>query len=186
MYKNKSIKKYLDDLAAKLPAPGGGSAAALAGALGAALMSMVCNFTLGKEKYKDVQADLERIIAQTEQLREELLELVDLDVEAYNSKDINRCLDVPKRVCECCLEAMHLCSALAKKGNPNLASDVLCAAILLESGFSSAYVNVLINLKFLKDKQRKDKILTNFKPLLKEISKKRKRVEKDVRKIIGR
>jgi len=186
MYRDQNLKKYLDDLAAKLPAPGGGSAAALTGALGCALISMVCNFTIGKEKYKDVQADIGKILAQSEQLREELLELVDLDVEAYNSKDINRCLDVPERICECCIEAIHLCHILAEKGNPNLASDVWCAAILLESGFSSAYVNVLINLKLLKDKPKKDKIITNFKPLLREISKARKRVEKDVRKIIGR
>ena len=186
MYREKTLKQYLDDLAAKLPAPGGGSASAMNGALGAALISMVCNFTLGKEKYRSVQAELEHIINQSEQLREELLELVDLDVEAYNSKDIDRCLNVPKRICECCLEAMHLCPVLAKKGNPNLASDVWCAAILLESGFSSAYVNVLINLDSMEDKSKKDKIISNFKPLLKDIAEERKRVEKDVRKIIGR
>ncbi|MCM8762946.1 MAG: cyclodeaminase/cyclohydrolase family protein [Candidatus Omnitrophica bacterium] len=186
MYSNSFLKKYLDDLAAKLPAPGGGSAAALVGALGCALVSMVCNFTLGKEKYKDVQEDIKEIFQQSEQLREELLELIDLDVEAYKSKDINRCLDIPKRICECCLEAIHLCPGLAKKGNSNLVSDVWCAVILLEAGFFSAYVNVLINLKFLKDKEKKDKIFSNFKPLLKEVSRIKKQVAKDARKIIGR
>jgi len=186
MYRNENVKKYLDDLAAKLPAPGGGSAAAMSGALGCALISMVCNFTLGKEKYRNVQAELEHVIDQSERLREELLELVDLDVEAYNSKDLNRCLDVPTRIAECCVEAMHLCPALAKKGNPNLASDVWCAALLLESGFLSAFVNVRINLKFLKDKQKKKKIRDNFKPLKKGVTEARKRVEKDVCKIIGR
>ncbi|MCM8780190.1 MAG: cyclodeaminase/cyclohydrolase family protein, partial [Candidatus Omnitrophica bacterium] len=107
-------------------------------------------------------------------------------VEAYNRKDINRCLDVPKRICECCLEAMHLCPTLTKKGNPNLASDVWCAAILLEAGFFSAYVNVLVNLKAMKDKFKKNKMLTDFKPLLKDMVEERKRVEKDARKIIGR
>jgi formiminotetrahydrofolate cyclodeaminase len=83
MYCNKSLKTYLDDLAAKKPAPGGGSAAALVGALGCALLSMVCNFTIGKDKYKDIEREIRKILSQTERLRKRFLSLVDLDVEAY-------------------------------------------------------------------------------------------------------
>ena len=82
-YQQRSIKEYLDDLAARKPAPGGGSASALAGALGCALLSMSCNFTLGKEKYKDDQPRIKQTLKQTEGLRKRLLALVDLDVKVY-------------------------------------------------------------------------------------------------------
>lgn len=83
MYANNTLKVYLDDLAAKKPAPGGGSAAALAGALGCALLSMVCNFTIGKTQYKNVEKEIRKILSQSERLRKRLLSLVDLDAEAY-------------------------------------------------------------------------------------------------------
>ncbi|MDD5045064.1 MAG: cyclodeaminase/cyclohydrolase family protein [Candidatus Omnitrophica bacterium] len=186
MYKNKSLKKYTDDLAARLPAPGGGSAAALSGALGCALISMVCNFTIGKEKYKIFQADIKKILKISEKLRKNLLTLVDLDVAAYKSKNINKSLAVPLRVAEDCLKAMRLCPALVKKSNRYLITDVSCAVVLLEAGWSSAYANVLINLKYLKDRKKRDRILTIFNPAKKEVNSIRKRVEKDVCKIIGR
>jgi len=84
MYKDQSIQKYLDDLAAKLPAPGGGSAAALAAAMGAALISMVVNFSLGKPKYAKYEKELKSILDKSEGLRREFLNLVDLDVRAYH------------------------------------------------------------------------------------------------------
>ena len=65
MYRNQSIKKYLDDLAAKKPAPGGGSAAALAGAVGVALLSRAVNFTVGKDQYKHYEQQLQKLVRQT-------------------------------------------------------------------------------------------------------------------------
>ncbi|MFH1338242.1 MAG: cyclodeaminase/cyclohydrolase family protein [Candidatus Omnitrophota bacterium] len=158
MYYNKSLKKYLDDLAAKLPAPGGGSAAALTAALGAALIGMVINFTLGKPKYAKYRADLARVLSVTEKARKRFLQLVDLDVLAFKSKDINKSLRVPLEIARLCSEVLRLCPTLLKKGNINLISDVAVAAILLESGFSSALFNVRINLKYLNNKKRADKI----------------------------
>lgn len=81
-YRNHTLKRYLDDLAAKLPAPGGGSAAALGAALGAALVSMVVNFTIGKPRYAQYDKELKAILGRSEKLREEFLRLVDLDVDA--------------------------------------------------------------------------------------------------------
>jgi formiminotetrahydrofolate cyclodeaminase len=153
MYKDSSLKKYLDDLAAKLPAPGGGSAAALNAALGASLISMVVNFTLGKSKYAQYEKELKEILRESETLRNEFLNLIDLDVVAYKSKNIRDALDVPFMVARLCFEAAKLCPPLLKKGNVNLISDVAVAAILLESGFASAYFNVGINLKCLGDKK---------------------------------
>jgi formiminotetrahydrofolate cyclodeaminase len=82
MYKD-NLKQYLDDLASNKPAPGGGSAAALAGALGASLLSMVANFTLGKEKYKDVEDEVKDILKSLDKYRKELENLIDEDVLAY-------------------------------------------------------------------------------------------------------
>jgi formiminotetrahydrofolate cyclodeaminase len=151
MYKNSSLKQYLDDLAAKLPAPGGGSAAALNAALGAALISMVVNFTLGKPKYAKFEDELKETLEESEKLRKEFLNLVDLDVVAYKGKDLRDAMDVPFMVCRLCLEAIKLCPPLIKKGNINLVSDVAVAAVLLESSFTCACVNVEINLKLLGD-----------------------------------
>lgn len=153
MYKDSSLKKYLDDLAAKLPAPGGGSASALTATLGTALLSMVANFTIGKPKYAQYEEDLKAILEKSEKLRSEFLNLVDLDVVAYKSKNIRDCLDVPFMICRLCHEAIKLCPHLLKKGNVNLVSDVGVAAVLLESAFASAYFNVDINLKNFTDKE---------------------------------
>lgn len=168
-YKNKTITKYLDDLAARLPAPGGGSAAALTAAMGASLISMVVNFTLGKPKYAGYENELRRILEKSEKLRLEFLNLVDLDVVAYKSKNIRDALNVPFMVARLCFEGIKLCPALVKKGNRNLVSDVAVAAIFLESAFVSAYFNVEINLKMLGDK-------TLSRTVKKELSRKAKTV----------
>lgn len=184
MYKNTSLKEYLDDLAAKLPAPGGGSAAALNAALGASLISMVINFTLAKAKYAKYEKELQKSLDKSEKLRREFLGLVDLDVRAYKSKSIRDALDVPFVVCRLCYEAIRLCPLLIKKGNINLISDVAVAAILLESAFVSAYFNVEINLKFLNDEKFAKTIRQELKKKAARIKKIRFETEVKVGKII--
>ncbi len=83
MYIDEPLKKYLDEAASGASTPGGGSVAALAGALGAALTSMVCNFTVGKKKYKDVEAEVSQILSEAEELRGKLLELMVADTQVY-------------------------------------------------------------------------------------------------------
>jgi len=185
MYKNTSIKQYLDDLAAKLPVPGGGSAAALTAGLGASLISMVVNFTLGKPKYARYEQGLKEILSKSENLREEFLNLVDLDAVAYKSKNIREALNIPFMVCRLCFEGIKLCPPLIKKGNRNLISDVSVAAVLLEGAFASAYYNVEINLKSLGDEGLTRSIrkeLTRKLALMKKI---RSDTEVKVGKIIG-
>ncbi len=152
-YKEESLKKYLDDLAARLPAPGGGSAAALTAGLGASLISMVVNFTIGKPKYAGFEKELKATLDKSEKLREEFLRLVDLDVTAYESGNVRDALDVPFMHSRLCFEAIKLCPPLVSRGNVNLVSDVAVAAVLLESAFASARFNVEINLKSLNDKK---------------------------------
>src|SRR5512135_1118477 len=83
MYIDQPLRHFMDKLASKSPTPGGGSVAALTGSLAAGLVSMVCSLTLGKEKYKDVEPDIERIFARSEALRNRLTNLIQSDVEAY-------------------------------------------------------------------------------------------------------
>lgn len=184
MYCDESIKKYLDDLAAKLPAPGGGSAAALTAALGASLISMVVNFTLGKPKYAQYENELKAILENSEKLRNEFLNLVDADVVAYQSKNIRDALDIPFMVCRLCFEGIKLCPALIEKGNVNLISDVAVAAVLLEAAFACAYFNVEINLKSLVDKELSKSIRKELTAKQNSIKKIRSQTEVKVGKII--
>lgn len=168
-YQNVSLKRYLDDLAAKLPAPGGGSASALVAALGCCLLSMVANFTLGKAKYKRFEKEIKEILNLTETHRKRLLELVDLDVKSFKEKNFKIATEVPLEVCQICAKIIRLCPVLEKKGNQNLISDVECAREFLRAGFRGALENVRINLSKIKDKafiKRVTKSLKSWKFLL--------------------
>jgi formiminotetrahydrofolate cyclodeaminase len=183
-YKNQSLIKYLDDLSAKLAAPGGGSAAALNAAMGASLISMMVNFTLGKPKHKAFEPELKQILAKSEKLRNDFLGLVDLDVVAYQSKDMRKALDVPLMLARLCCEAARLCPPLVKKGNPNLITDVAIAAVFFESAFVSACFNVEINLKSLGQKKLAQGIKKELSQKIKIIQKIRKDTEAGVGKVI--
>jgi len=167
MYINKSLREYLDDLASKKAAPGGGSAAALSAAIGAGLMSMVANYTTGNPKYKSVDAVMADILVRVTQARQDLESLIDADVNAYEklSKAVHsapkgsteleklykEAARVPLDTCKICADCLKLCKELALKGNKNLVTDTAIAAILLEGAFFSAKYNVYINLKYIKD-----------------------------------
>jgi len=184
MYSNKSIEVYLRDLAAKLPAPGGGAAAALTASMGAALISMVVNFTLGKPKYAQYEEELKVILDKSENFRKKFLSLVDEDVLAYKSKNTATSLRVPHQVCDFCVEASLLCKPLLAKSNRNLISDVAVAAILLEAGFTSAYFNVEINLRTIADKNIVSVTRRKLLGKQKIIRKIRQKTEEAVGKII--
>ena len=207
MYRE-SLQKYLDDLASNKPAPGGGSAAALAAATGVALLSMVANFTVGKEKYKTVENEIKDVLSEAESLREKLMGLVDQDVAAYKKissafklpKDsaedkktrtqaiqqgLKEALSPPLEVCKCCQRASELCPVLAAKGNLNLISDVGVAVSLLDSAFQSALLNVEINLKGIKDEAFILQIRKILEPMEKKISAIKEEVENEVAKHLG-
>ena len=170
----RTLKAFLDELASSSPAPGGGSVAALAGALGAALTSMVCNLTIGKKKYADVQADMKKVLDQAEELRGVFTVLVDKDTEAFNKvmeafglpkeTDPQRALRaaaineatkeaslVPLEVMKHCIDALALVQEVASKGNVNSISDAGVSALMLNAACQSAALNVRINLNALND-----------------------------------
>ncbi len=158
-FKNKTLQEYLDQLSRREPIPGGGSAAALTGAMAVGLISMVANYSLGrKSNTKAVEKRLNSILAQSEPIRKRLLELTSLDSEAYLKVTAARSQDkkaqrqaaksacaVPQEVCNLCYKAVRLTPYLAEKGNPYLLSDVEVALELLLSAFYGARIMVRIN-----------------------------------------
>jgi formiminotetrahydrofolate cyclodeaminase len=173
---DKAVTNFLDELASKAPAPGGGSVAALSGALGAALVSMVCNLTLGKKGYDDVQDDIEELLAKSESLRQELTILLDEDVKAYGGYSaaakmpratadekaeravamqaaLKVATDVPLSIAEAGVKVMDLCMPAAEKGNKWAVSDAGVAILMAEAAVRGAALNVLINLGSIKDEE---------------------------------
>jgi formiminotetrahydrofolate cyclodeaminase len=170
----KTIKAFLDELASSSPAPGGGSVAALSGALGAGLVSMVCALTIGKKKYADVEGEMKKIQAQSEALRGQFTSLVDSDTQAFNKvmealalpkeTDPQRALRaaairaatkeaalVPLEVMKHCIDALALAQSVAASGNANSVSDAGVAALMLNAACEGAALNVKINLNGLDD-----------------------------------
>ncbi|MBZ0167544.1 MAG: cyclodeaminase/cyclohydrolase family protein [Candidatus Omnitrophica bacterium] len=151
--KNHTLDQYLSVLAKKEPTPGGGSAAALTAAMGAALLAMVTRYSLGKGHPKSVDNKLDRHLTKAESLRKRLTELVDLDAQAYQlvvqargqSAAKQRAADaaaakVPKEVGRLCFQAIQLAPYLVEKGNKYLLSDVEIAVEMLKSAYNSALV----------------------------------------------
>ena len=157
-FKNHTLVEYLAELAKKAPVPGGGSVAALTAALAAGLISMVANYSVGRKiPLRDVRR-LEGILKKSEALRVRLLELVDLDAEAYlqvvaakgqppriKRQVLRAAARVPAEVARLCYQTMLLAPFLIDKGNPYLLSDVEVAVELLEAAFKSAMINVRVN-----------------------------------------
>lgn len=162
---------FLDALASKAPVPGGGGASALVGALGAALCTMVGNYTVGKKKYADVEEDVKALMARAEDIRARLLALVDADAEAF--EPLSKAYAIPKEdssreaVMEKCLrdaaatpmailrlscEAIDLHREMLDKGSVITLSDVGTGVIFCQSALLGAALNVKVNTKSMSDR----------------------------------
>lgn len=180
---------FTEKLSSKSPTPGGGGAAALAGALGAALCSMVGNLTIGKKKYADVEKEIINLTERINAYRKELLELVGKDAEVFEplskayslpketqeeqerkneimEKCLNDACSVPVRIMEVCCEAIELLDDFAKKGSVLAVSDAACAATMLSAALKSASLNVYINTKSMKDHTNAESINSRAKQML--------------------
>jgi formiminotetrahydrofolate cyclodeaminase len=170
-----SVREFADRLASKEPTPGGGSAAALGGVVGAGLVAMVCQYTVGRERYADVEDHMQRVLARAEELRGELQRAVEDDVEAYGSYSrasalpretdqekaardaalqdaLRASTEVPLRVAELCVEVLELAVEAAAKGNVYLISDAAVGAELAAAARASAELNVRLNAGGLEDR----------------------------------
>jgi glutamate formiminotransferase / formiminotetrahydrofolate cyclodeaminase len=176
---------FIDDVASSAPAPGGGSVAAHAGALGAALSSMVCRLTVGKKAYKGVKDELSEIRDKCDALREELTTLVKTDEEAFDKvmqamkaqtndkaalieQATKGAAEVPLTVMKKSLEVLTLAKPVAEKGNVNSVSDAGVAGLMGLAAMEGAAYNVRINCQGLEDKAFVDKMITQANTLLTE------------------
>lgn len=167
-YLKKTVKKYVDELSARQAVPGGGSAAALAGALGGALNLMVINYTAGVEKENTGRKEMVILRTKQEEIVERLMSLVDEDCKVFSRlikfKGRNKeplyikSAEVPLTICHLCYMSMEITALLLDVAKRSILSDVGCAAELLKGAFSSAEFNVLINLKYIKNSSYTSKV----------------------------
>ena len=176
MLTEKTVTKFIDELASNSPAPGGGSVAALAGSLGAALTSMVCNLTIGKKKYIDVEHEMKSIVLKSEELRRTFATLIDQDTDAFNKvmeafglpkeSENQKALRtaaiqaatkeaalVPLRVMKHVVDGLALAKIVAEKGNANSISDAGVSALMLHTAAEGAALNVQININSITDQE---------------------------------
>ena len=168
------VSEFMQLLASEAPAPGGGSAAALAGATGASLAAMVAALTLGKEKYREYEAQTVALQNKGNELQVRFLELIDADTEAFN--DVSAAYKLPKQteaekeqrreaielslkkatqtpfaMMKTALECLQVVASAVGKTNASAASDLGVAAYSLRAAAEGAWLNVLINLGGIKD-----------------------------------
>ena len=188
MLKDQKVSNFLENLASKSATPGGGSVAALTAAMGAALLSMVNNLTIGKEKYQAVEDDIRKLLEKSEKLRNDLEYLIERDVMAFNAfmaalkmpknneqqkrerqekmqNALTEAAHVPLEVAQKSMEVITISDEVAKIGNKNVISDAGVGVILAEAALESALLNVKINLNMIKNENIKD----NFTKAISEL-----------------
>lgn len=167
-----SCRAFVEILASDAPAPGGGGAAALVGAIGTALGNMVGSLTLGKKKYAAVQEEIIALKAKCDALQQELLDQVEAD--AVNFLPLAKAYGIPKddpgrdavleeatviacttpmRIMELCCEAIDCIAVSAEKGSRLAVSDAGCGAVICKAALQAASLNVFINTKTLKNRE---------------------------------
>ncbi len=174
MLSEMQVDKFIEIMASKKPAPGGGSAAALCGAVGTALGCMVANLTVGKEKYQDHEEIMKEILEESTVIANEFTELIDRDTEAFNKvaavfalpktseeekalrkealqEALKFATKVPFSMMEKSVEALRLLEKSLGRSNSNAVSDLGVGALVLKSALQGAWLNVLINLGSIKD-----------------------------------
>ncbi len=172
----RSIEQFLDDLASANPTPGGGSAAAIMGAMGAALVSMVCNVSFGKKGCEAAEPELRNMLVRSEELRRRLAAMVAEDIAAFDSlmaayklakssdeekarraETIQACLErateVPLECARACFQVVGMARRAADLGYKHVISDVGVGVAAADSALRSAALNVFINAPALKDRR---------------------------------
>lgn len=168
--------EFVDLLASDAPAPGGGSAAALEGALGAALTAMVCGLTVGKKKYAEFEELARSAQTKALDLKARFVDVMDRDTEAFNvvsaafgmpkatdeekaarsaaiQKGLEGCTKTPFEMMELAVETLELTASILGKSNDSAASDLGVSALSLRAAIQGAWLNVLINIGSLKNKE---------------------------------
>lgn len=181
MLSDMKLRDFLEKLSSKEPAPGGGSASALAGATAASLGCMVANLTIGKKKYQDVEEEIKKIKEKLEEYRNKFLIEMEEDAKAFNKvidalklpKDTEEQKEVrkekiqeatkeatlvPLQISKDALDVMELAESIAEKGYKMALSDAVIAVILAKDAVLGGIYNVKINLPNIKDQEFVDNI----------------------------
>ena len=167
----KSCREFVSLLASDAPAPGGGGAAALVGAIGTALGHMVGSLTVGKKKYEAVEEEIRALMARCDGLQQRLLDQVPADAEGFlplaraygipkddpsraqvlEEATVTACR-VPMDIMELCCQSLEAIGVLAEKGSRLAVSDAGCAAVTVKAALQAASLNIFINTKSLQDR----------------------------------
>ena len=208
MVTESSVEKFLDDLAGGNPTPGGGSAAAIMGAMGAALVSMVCNVTLGKKGYEGVEAEMRAILVESEKVRRRLTAMVAEDIAAFNGilagykmpkgsdeekaarasaiqTGLRRATEVPLDCARVCAEVIALARRASEQGYLNVISDGGVGVLAGFTGLRSAALNVYINAPALKDRAFAERATAELEELVAHCAAESEAVYKIVRDKLG-
>lgn len=203
-----SLGGFVASVAAPTPAPGGGTVAALAGALGAALAQMVAGLTVGKKKYAAVEPEMKEIALQASGLVNELTSLMKRDADAYTAvmaayklpdepeaaaasrkeaiaKALIGAAEVPLETARACVRVLELAAAVAARGNTNAVSDAGVAALLSEAACKGAVYNVRINVSSLDDKSKGARLVEECGRLLSLASERANAVTTMVERAVG-
>ena len=193
MTEEKKISEYLEVLSSKAPVPGGGGASALAGALGNALGQMVVNLTVGKKKYAEVEEEMQKYLTDLKTMQQEFLHLSDRDAEVFaplaecyrlpsttpeekEHKDAvmeEKLLDasmVPVEIMEKSLELLEILDVLSDKGSRMAVSDVGVAVQFTRTALLGAVMNVYINTKSMKNREKAEEINQKAKRMIKIVT----------------
>ena len=184
-----TVSQFADVMASDAPAPGGGSASALNGAIGAGLAAMVCALTVGKKKYVEFEGLAKETEGKALALKDKFVAIIDTETEAFNAvsavftmpKDTDEqkaarkaamlealkgCTISPYQMMELAAEALELVSTLVGKSNATAASDLGCAALNLKSAIQGAWLNVCININGMADQAFADEYRAKGQALL--------------------
>jgi formiminotetrahydrofolate cyclodeaminase len=191
-----TVADFMNQLGAKTPAPGGGAAASVAGALAASLARMVVAYSVGKKSLAEHQGTLERAAVILARASEMLLELADEDAAAYALVNelsrlpetdarrgrewggaVDASINVPRAVVGACADLLRLMESLCAITNTQLRSDLAIAAILTEAAGRSGWWNVRVNLAFITDAGARAEIERGMRALLDEAAGRRAKIE---------
>jgi len=194
MYPDKPMRFFLDKLCSNSPEPGGGSASALTGAIAASLSGMLASLTIHKKGYEDVQKEMEDLYRKASQLKEEFLDLLQKDTEAFEDaskafkmpKDteeqkkmraeaieagLKKATEVPLGIMEKSLEVSHLAQRVLKKGNKMAISDGAISALFADAAAIGGMLNVRINFSWMKDREYVTRTEKRLSSILEETEK---------------
>jgi formiminotetrahydrofolate cyclodeaminase len=203
-----SVETFLDELASGRPTPGGGSAAAIMGAMGAALVSMVCNVTIGKKGYEAVEAEMKAVLQESEKVRRRLTAMVAEDISAFDSilaayklpktteedkalraaaiqAGLRRATETPLDCARVCAEVIALARRASEHGYLNVISDGGVGVLAGFTALRSAALNVYINAPALKDRAFAERATAELEKLVEFCTAESEAVYKIVRDKLG-